>query len=90
MSAETETNPVHERISPAAKPRPGEDWETMGQVVRGGETTDGLVRRYAELGLIECRRDSYGRRMFPPGTGEAVKRLKQERLSRHARRLGAV
>lgn len=60
--------------------------ETFGQVVRISEASEGLVRRYADQGLIESRRDPYGRRLFPKGTGELVRRIKAERLARNIQR----
>ena len=60
----------------------GETWETLGQVVRESGASEGLVRRYDRLGLIESRRDPYGRRLFPPGTGARVRALKAERVAR--------
>lgn len=65
---------------------PGDDVETMGQVVRIAETTNALVKRYEAAGLISSRRDPYGRRLFPKGTGERVRKLKAERLARLGRR----
>jgi hypothetical protein len=60
--------------------------ETFGQVVRISEASEGLVRKYADQGLIESRRDPYGRRLFPKGTGERVRRIKAERLARTGHR----
>jgi hypothetical protein len=57
-------------------------WETTGYVARHSDSSEGLVRRYDRLGLIESRRDPYGRRMFAPGTAARVKELKAKRVAR--------
>jgi hypothetical protein len=57
-------------------------WETVGEVARIARSSPELVRRYDRQGLISSARDVYGRRKFPPGTGELVKALKAERLVR--------
>lgn len=58
-------------------------WETTGFVARHSGVSEGLVRRYDRLGLIESARDPYGRRMFPPGTADRVKALKAARVARN-------
>jgi hypothetical protein len=60
--------------------------ETFGQVVRISGASEALVRRYADQSLIGSRRDPYGRRIFPKGTGELVRQIKAERLARNGRR----
>lgn len=57
----------------------GHEDETLGQVARISESSENLIRRYADAGLIECRRDGYGRRVFPIGTGELVRKIKAEK-----------
>jgi hypothetical protein len=73
-------------VAAVAEPGAAGPEETMGTVVRTAEVTDELVRRYDSLGLIKSRRDAYGRRMFPAGTGLLVKKLKAERMARVAKR----
>ena len=76
-------------IASADDSGPGDAEETMGQVVRTAEATNALVKRYEAAGLISSRRDPYGRRLFPKGTGERVRKLKAERLARLGRKGGA-
>ena len=60
--------------------------ETFGEVVRGSGSSEGLIRRYDKLNLIECTRDPYGRRIFPAGTAAKVRALKAQRLAKRGPR----
>jgi hypothetical protein len=55
-------------------------WETFGETCRDSTYSPNTVRRKADRGEVRSRRDAYGRRIFPPGTGKrlAAKRAKQE------------
>lgn len=80
MTQKTDPRGIPEAVAERGG-RPEGPEETLGQVVRAGAASEGLVRRYADLGLIPCRRDAYGRRVFPAGTGELVRQLKAKRLA---------
>ncbi len=58
------------------------DWETLGYVARKSSSSESLVRKYADLGLITSYRDSNSHRVFPAGTAERVRQLKAERTRR--------
>ena len=88
MSGETEGTSGAGSVAAVAESAADGAEETMGTVVRTAEVTDELVRRYDALGLIQSRRDPYGRRLFPAGTGVLVKKLKAERMARVAKRGG--
>jgi hypothetical protein len=51
----------------------------------------GLVRVYADMGLIECLRLANGVRLFKPSTAAQVARIRTERLARRGgRRVAAA
>ena len=57
-----------------------DDWTyTLGAVARGAELCDATIRTYSELGLLECRRDSTGRRLFRADAPAEARRIFQER-----------
>lgn len=70
----------------AGSAMPGVAWESPGEVARIAEATPELIRRYLKGGLISCAVDASGRRSFPPGTGERVRQIKAERVSRNGQR----
>lgn len=70
--------------SPVGAPEAPE--ETLSQVVRVSGYTAETVRRLADKGLIPCRRDGNGRRVFPSGSGELARRLRSERMAQFSRR----
>jgi hypothetical protein len=57
-----------------------EQWETFGVTCRDSGYSPNTIRRKADRGEVRSRRDAYGRRIFPPGTGKrlAAKRAKQQ------------
>jgi DNA-binding transcriptional MerR regulator len=58
-------------------------------VAAESDTCAPVVRSYAELGLIEARRDSNGNWLFSADAPEQVRRVKAERMARCGGRKGS-
>lgn len=56
--------------------------QTSSSIARVADCTAALVRKYADEGLIECKRSTDGRRLFPHSAADTVRALKAERLAR--------
>lgn len=52
---------------------------TIGAVSRGAGLCDSTIRKYAQLGLIACRVDSTGRRLFNADAADQARRVYDER-----------
>lgn len=59
---------------------------TTGALSRESEASEGSVRHYANLGLIEFRLASNGARLYPKTAIERVRAIKSERMSKRGRR----
>jgi hypothetical protein len=54
-------------------------WETFGVTCRDSGYSPNTIRRKADRGEVRSRRDAYGRRIFPPGTGKRLAALRAKR-----------
>ena len=52
---------------------------TLGAVARSAELCDATIREYERLGLLHCRRDSTGRRLFRADAPAEARRIFEER-----------
>ena len=63
-----------------------EDFSETTTAIAGKVPCDAsLVRRYADLGLIEQRRLMNGMRVFQPSAAESIRKLRAERIARRGR-----
>ena len=59
-----------------------EDWTlTLGAVARGSKLCDATIREYVRLGLLECRLDSTGRRLFRADSAAQASEIAAQRLA---------
>lgn len=55
---------------------------TLGTLHEESEVSKPSLRLYADLGLIPCRVDTVGRRLFPEAAIEAARKVRAERVGR--------
>lgn len=56
--------------------------DTSGTVAKEADVSEQLVRKYADLKLIDYVMDSRGHRLFRPGTAKQVRQIYVQRMLR--------
>jgi DNA-binding transcriptional MerR regulator len=61
---------------------------TTREVARESDTAEHRIRKYADLGLLECERTTDGVRIFGSDAPKKARAIKKERLLRRGRPRG--
>jgi DNA-binding transcriptional MerR regulator len=59
---------------------------TLGAVSKGSGLCDSTIRTYVRLGLLTCRFDSTGRRLFTPDAPAVARQIHAKRQERQRTR----